>query len=282
MLKEILVCLEASPSTEAATKTAITIARDNGGKLVGLAIVDEPDIRAGSATGIGGASYKRERDDALVADAHKQAADWLALFERRCREAKVPAQALEVVGRPAAAILAETEKRDLTVMGRDANFRFETEGEDPQTRESILHHATRPVLLVPERPSSAPAELGKKVVIAYDGSGAAKRAISSFATSGLAARREIHVATVDDDGAEAWEMANKAVEMLKPFNVAATGHNIVSALSNIEALFAFATEIGAGLMVMGAFAHSRLKHLFQGSVTRGLVEKTTIPLYLQH
>ena len=35
-------------------------------------------------------------------------------------------------------------------------------------------------------------------------------------------------------------------------------------------------------MVMGAFAHSRLRHLFHGSVTRGLVEKTTIPLYLQH
>jgi hypothetical protein len=40
--------------------------------------------------------------------------------------------------------------------------------------------------------------------------------------------------------------------------------------SNTEALFGFAKEIGAGLMVMGAFAHSRLAHLFHGSVTRGL------------
>jgi nucleotide-binding universal stress UspA family protein len=38
----------------------------------------------------------------------------------------------------------------------------------------------------------------------------------------------------------------------------------------------------ADLMVMGAFAHSRLAHLFHRSVTRGLVERTTIPLYLQH
>jgi nucleotide-binding universal stress UspA family protein len=282
MIKEILVCLEGSPSAEAATKTAITIARAHQGKLVGLAIVDEPDIRAGAATGIGGASYKHERDEALLADARKQAADWLALFERRCREAKVQARALEVVGRPAAAILEETDKHDLTVMGRDANFRFETEQEDLQTRETILHRATRPVLLVPEVPSSDPHELGKKVVVAYDGSGAAKRAIQSFASSGLAASRDVHVATVDDDGAEAWEMANKAVELFKSLGIAATGHNIVSPLSNLEALFNFAKEIDAGFMVMGAFAHSRLRHLFHGSVTRGLVEKTTIPLYLQH
>jgi nucleotide-binding universal stress UspA family protein len=35
-------------------------------------------------------------------------------------------------------------------------------------------------------------------------------------------------------------------------------------------------------MVMGAFTRSRLRQLFSGSVTRGLVEQTEIPLYLQH
>src|SRR6476661_8688372 len=120
MIKEALVCLEGSQSSEAATRLAITIANDFKARLVGLAIVDEPDIRAGAATGIGGASYKHERDDALVAEARRAAADALALFERRCREAAVDARVLEIVGRPAASILAEMETRDLTVMGRDA------------------------------------------------------------------------------------------------------------------------------------------------------------------
>ena len=77
-------------------------------------------------------------------------------------------------------------------------------------------------------------------------------------------------------------MATAGVNVLVELGVAAVPHNLVSALSNVEALFAFASEIKAGLMVMGAFAHSRLAHLFHGSVTRGLVERTTIPLYLQH
>src|SRR5436305_8146973 len=172
MIKEALVCLESSQSSEAATRIAITIADDFKARLVGLAIVDEPDIRAGTATGIGGSSFKHDRDESLVADARLRAGDALALFERRCREAKVDARALEIVGRPAESILAEMESRDLTIIGRDANFRFETESDDAATREAIPHRATKPVLLVPE---DAHGPLGKTVVVAYDGSRAAKR-----------------------------------------------------------------------------------------------------------
>jgi nucleotide-binding universal stress UspA family protein len=214
-----------------------------------------------------------------VAEARTRAADALALFERRCRDAGIPAHALEIVGRPAVSILHEMEARDLTVMGRDANFRFEIESEDTATREEILHRAARPLLLVPEG-SHGP--LGKEVVVAYDGSRAAKRAIASFAASGLAQSRNIHVATVGDNGAQAWEMASAGVKLLAELGIAAETHNLVSAVPSVDALFAFANEIGAGLMVMGAFAHSRLAHLFHRSVTRGLVERTTIPLYLQH
>jgi nucleotide-binding universal stress UspA family protein len=279
MIKEALVCLESSASSDAATRLAITIANQSKARLVGLAIVDEPDIRAGAATGIGGASYKHERDESLLADARHAAADALALFERRCREANVDARALEIVGRPADSILAEMETRDLTIIGRDANFRFETESDDAATREAILHRATGPVLLVPE---SANGPIAQNIVVAYDGSRAAKRAIASFAASGLAASRNVHVATVDDNGAQAYEMASVGVKALADAGVAAVPHNIVTALSNVEALFKFAGEIQAGLVVMGAFAHSRLAHLFHGSVTRGLVERTDIPLYLQH
>jgi nucleotide-binding universal stress UspA family protein len=279
MIKEALVCLESSASSEAATRLAIAIADDFKAHLVGLAIVDEPDIRAGTATGIGGSSFKHERDETLLADARVRAADALALFERRCREANVEARTLEVVGRPASSILAEMERHDLTIIGRDANFRFETESDDTATREAILHRAAQPVLLVPE---GAEAPIGSTVVVAYDGSRAAKRAIASFAESGLARSRNVHVATVDDSGEQAWELAMAGVKALAESGVAAVPNNLVSAQSNVEALFAFAKEIGAGLMVMGAFAHSRLAHLFHGSVTRGLVERTTIPLYLQH
>jgi nucleotide-binding universal stress UspA family protein len=279
MINDILVCLEGSTSTESATRIAIGIARDLNAQMAGLAIIDEPDIRAGAATSIGGASYKHERDDALVADAKKAADDWVALFEQRCRQAGVSARSLEIVGRPAESILTEMEAHHLTVIGRDANFRFETEAHDRKTLDTILHEAMRPVLLVPE---TTEPELNKTILVAYDGSGAAKRAIASFAASGIAQGREVHVATVDDNGVVGMEMAERGVAMFRAANVAATAHSIVSVLSNIEALFKLAKDLQAGLMVMGAFTRSRLRQLFAGSVTRGVVERTEIPLYLQH
>lgn len=70
--------------------------------------------------------------------------------------------------------------------------------------------------------------------------------------------------------------------MLRAANVRAIPHNIVSVLSNVGALFKLAGDLQAGLMVMGTFTRSRLRELFSGSVTRGLIEQTQIPLYLQH
>jgi len=278
-LKNILVCLEGSPGTAAAVRLAVDIARRLDARLAGLAIIDEPDIRAGTPTSIGGSAYKHERDEALVAEARKRAADAIALFERRCREADVLARSLETVGRPVDAILDEMSTRDLTIIGRDANFKFEIEREDSQTRDAILHRASTPVLLVPE--TAAPT-LGGTVLVAYDGSGAARRALASFIASGLAVGREIHVVTIDDNGARAWDIANRAVEMLKAADIPAKGHNLVSLLSNVEVITRLTREIDAGLIVMGAFTRSRLRELFSGSVTRSLVETTEVPLYLQH
>ena len=278
MSKDFLVCLEGSPSTDEAVRVALVLARAQQAALVGLAIVDEPDIRAGTPTSIGGSSFKHERDEALVADARKHAEQWLARFAERCALAGIAARTLELVGRPAAQILAVMQAHDLTVMARGANFRFETEDSDVETRDTILHRAGRPVLLVPEQSASE----GGPVLIAFDGSSAVKRALQSFAQSGLAVGRELHVASVDDDGATAWDIANRGVELLQRFGIEAKLHNIVSPLPIVDALLDLRRTLGAGLMVMGAYTSLRLKTLIWGSVTRELIEKTEVPLYLQH
>jgi len=278
MIAKILVCLEGSPSAAAATSVAIETGKRLAATLVGLAIVDEPDIRAGAATSIGGASFKHERDEALVADAREHAARWLTTFADRCQQAGVSARTVEVVGRPAAQILSEMQAHDLTVMGRGANFRFETEESDPETRDTILHRARRPVIIAPDDAVTADGP----VLISFDGSSAARRALTSFAESGLVGQREVHVATVDDDGADAWEMANRALQMLKALNVYAKLHNVVSPLSIADALLELRCKLGAGMMVMGAYTSLRLKALIWGSVTRELIEKTEVPLFLHH
>ncbi len=279
MVKDLLVCLEGSPSSERATELAIEIARELSARLLGLAIVDEPDIRAGAATSIGGASFKRHRDEALIEDASQRVNEYLARFEARCLDAGVQARVLELRGRPAPKILEEMRSHDLTLMGRQVNFLFETKSEDSDTRDNVLHRADRPVIIVPE--VMAPA--GPDVLVAFDGSSAAKRAVRAFAGSGLAQGRKVHVASVQDDGEEAWGMATRGVELLGELGVAAKARSVVSALPIAAAILEARRKVGAGLLVTGAYTRrSKLSELLWGSVTQSLLEETPVPLFLHH
>jgi len=275
---EILVCLEGSESTQRAIDVAIDLARTLPAGLVGLAIVDRPDIVAGAATSIGGASFRRDRDAALLADAHEHARTWLTDFVGRARRARVAARALEIAGSPVEMILAEVPRHDLTVIGRDVNFRFETQDHDRFTRDRILRRAGKPILVVPDPPGP-----GKgAVLVAYDGSPAAARALHSFVDCGLARDREVHVTTVNDDGARAFEIATRGCALLSRLGIRAIADNVVSTETTAAALLSRRTKIGAGMMVIGGYIPSPLARLVWGSVTHEVIEHAAVPVFLHY
>jgi nucleotide-binding universal stress UspA family protein len=278
MIKDILVCLEGSSSSVCATEVAIALGRELGATLVGLTIVDEPDIVANEATGIGGSSYKHQRDEALLADAALHARQWLDAFADRCRNAGVAARTSELRGRPAATILDELGHHDLTVLGRDVNFRFETEEDDARTRDRILRRAGKPVIVVPE----ALVESRPNALIAYDDSAAAKRALRAFADSGMARDRSLHVAAMNDDGATAWETASRGCALFAELGLTATAHNLVSTRSVAETMLELRNKLDAGLIVLGAYTRSRFSRLLWGSVTEEMLAKTVVPLFLHY
>jgi len=275
---DILVCLEGSASSASAVEAAIGLARSLGATLVGLAIVDEPDIVAGQPTGIGGSSFKAERDATLLEDAHAQARGWLDDFTARGRAAGVLLRTLELAGRPAEMILSELQNHDLTMLGRDVNFRFETQERDRYTRDRILRRAGKPIVVVPAHPAQA----GATVLVAYDGSAAATRALRSFAASGLARDRRVHVASVDDDGADAFEMARRGCSLLAAAGIEAVPENVVSAESITDALLARAKKLDAGMIVAGGYVPSPLARFMWGSVTHGILEHTVVPVFLHY
>ena len=278
MVKEILVCLEGSESGSRAVEVAIELGRELDAAIVGLAIVDEPDIRAGAATPIGGASFKAQRDAALVDDAHKRAKQWLDDFTLRCRAAEVLGLGIEVTGRPAATILREARRRDLTILGRQANFRFETDDDDWHTREAVLRGAGKPVVIVPESRVDA----GPAVLVAYDGTAAAARAIQSFADSGLARGRQVYVLSVGDEGTTAWQTAERGCAMFRALGVEATGRHVVSLQSTADSILGERDKLGAQLIVQGAYAHSRFSRLLWGSVTKDILRKSVVPVFLHY
>jgi nucleotide-binding universal stress UspA family protein len=276
---DILVCLEGSPSSARAIEVAFEVAHAVRATLVGLAIIDAPDIVAGAATSIGGASYRKDRDDALLADAHARASEWLDGFVERGRAAGIAVKTLELEGRPAETIVQELQNHDAMIVGRDVNFRFETQERDRYTRDRILRRAGKPIIVVPAQPVTA----GSAVLIAYDGSAAAVRALRSFAASGLARGRDVYVATVNDDGANAFEIASQGCGLLHDeYGIAARPDNIVSIESTADALLARRDKLGAGLLVVGGYVPSPLARLVWGSVTHAILENTAVPVFVHY
>jgi nucleotide-binding universal stress UspA family protein len=253
VLDQVLVCIEGSPSSQRAIELALDVTRAHGGQLAGLAIAGE-----GAAAGV--------------------AQGWLAAFSRRCREAGVEARLLEEHGRPATAILEHMPAFGVTLIGRDANFMFESALEDTTTRDAVLHVARKPVIVVPDEPPVA----SDALMIAFDGSAACERAVRALAASGLAGGATVHVVSVDDDGARAWQIASRGVALCEQLGIKATPVNVVSTLGIAEALLETRQRIGARLLAMGAYTRSRLVEVLWGSVTRVLTRTTRVPLFLHH
>ena len=276
---KLLVCLEGSESTANAIELALAIAPGLGAELFGVAIIDEPDIIAGEPTSIGGASFKRERDAALLDDARMHAQDWLDRFALRCRAAEIAAQTEALSGDPGALIVDQMQRHDLTLLGRDANFRFETQNRDRHTRDRILRRAGKPMLVVPPGPLAS----GASVMIAFDGSPAATRALRSFAASGLGRGRPVRVTTVQDDGAIAFEIAVRGCELLaREHGIRAEPDNVVSPSSTVAALLERREQLAAGVIVLGGYVPSPLARLVWGSVTHGIIEHAPVPVFLHY
>ena len=135
MLRSVLVALDGSRGSEAATTLALDWGRRLGARLVALGILDAPSIHGGEAVPLGAGAYKRARDDARMMDAHARVLEFLAEFRARCTAAGVAADVLEDVGDPVETILSEAPRCDIVVVGRETRFRFDTEDRpDPTLR----------------------------------------------------------------------------------------------------------------------------------------------------
>jgi nucleotide-binding universal stress UspA family protein len=146
--------------------------------------------------------------------------------------------------------------------------------------EDCLFSSGRPVLLVPEATASFHA---KRVVIAWDGTAPAVRAAHD-ALPLLAKARRTTVITIAEENATPDEETGRDVCVnLGRHGVEANFRQFDSGGRAIGAVIADAArELEADLLVMGGFAHSRLRDLVLGGATRHILNATPMPVLLSH
>ena len=276
MLRSLLVALDGSPYSEAASALARQWAKRFGAHLLGLGILDQPSIEQGEAVPMGAYSFKKHRDEARLADAHRRLLDLLAEFRARCAADGVTATVLEDVGDPIDRIVREVQRCDAVILGRETHFHFDTQDRPDATLAGVISACARPVIVVPRQ-----LPVGGGVLVAYSGGREAARTLQLFQLLGLAGGEEIDVMTIHRDRAEALAVLNLAGAFLDARGAPYRLHPIVTERSPADVVLEEVGRRAPRLLVMGAHGHHQpLRELFAVSATRAVLTACPVPVFL--
>ena len=272
---KILLGLDGSPYAQAAIEYACQIALAHDAAVTGVAIIDLPGIQSSSGpVPLGGTHYDVRLEDEQLKDAEEKAKAILDDFARICEERQVTAVLNAETGRPFSEIIEESKFHDFIVMGKRTFFEY-TANETYGTLERVLKNGLAPVLAVPDSVRKI-----EKVLVAYDNSVPASKAVHMFLLLGIWNACDITLLTVNNDA----EAGQTVLENLSGFFESyGIKPNLVTQRGHPDAVVkSYIAENDIDMLVMGSYGRKSVREFFVGSVTQHLIQETTIPLFLYH
>lgn len=158
---------------------------------------------------------------------------------------------------------------------------LDTSASAPGAAEAIIFGSGKPTLLVSDKVEKI--DFGH-VMIAWDGTRAAARAVTD-AEIFLQRATKVTIATVTEEKQLPSDDPNtRLADYLSRRGISAQTVNVEGGRFNPVAklLQDKAKEIGAGLLVMGGFGHSRVRDFVLGGATNGILKDLQVPALLSH
>lgn len=280
--KEVLVVLDPEPGSAERISVAAAIAERFEARLIGLYVAINLELPGRFEYFEIGApllrSAYRDMDAIIEADAEKAR----ALFEANASSRRITSEWRKVCGNPAELAAGHGRYADLIVIGQLNPDDTLASINRPRPEEVVLL-AGRPVLVVPYVGTFA--TVGQRIGIGWDAGREATRAIND-AIPLLAAASSVTVMTVDQkiDGARHGQVPGADIALyLARHGVTATVDAMTSSGIGVgDTLLSRASDIGADLLVMGAYGHSRVRELLLGGATRTVLRTMTLPVLMSH
>ncbi|MCO5161947.1 MAG: universal stress protein [Mesorhizobium sp.] len=153
-------------------------------------------------------------------------------------------------------------------------------GQGPALAEGLIFGSGRPAVLVPD---TLGARSLRRAVVAWDGSRVAARAVND-ALALLGEMEQVTVLSVlNEKPLPADDLGDKLAARLIKRGVPARAIAIELEDQPIGlTLQDFAVQDGAGLLVMGAYGHSRLRDFVLGGATKAILEDLRLPVLMSH
>jgi nucleotide-binding universal stress UspA family protein len=282
-IKDILVLAEGGPEDAGTIDYAVRLASQHGAHLTGAFAL--PALRAdGPVTFVRGPAITEllrefgSESALLEKTAH-------TLFERAARGAELAAEWRTIPPYLEKEFIVHARYADLAIVSRRARDRGrgspDVETVSPVSlAEAVVFASGCPVILLPR---SVPATLGKRVLVGWNASREATRAVAD-ALPFLTRAEAVELLIVDPDrrpeahgpapGADiARHLARHAVTV--NVRVVESGSNDVGSL-----LLDRAATIDSDLLVMGAYGRSRLTEFIFGGATRTAMHEAELPVFM--
>jgi nucleotide-binding universal stress UspA family protein len=272
--KTILVHVDDTPQAAATIALAARLALGFDAHLLGVA-----------TTGVSRYFYRDAAADlartvlAPYIDERLRAAEALLdRFEALATRTGVRSFERRLIGDETGAALAlATRYVDLAVLGQPDPAQPSASGGADLPAYTLLGGA-RPVLVVPYIQADAGA--GRRILVAWNGSTQAARAVSA-ALPLLRAAEAVMVAVIGTS-AEPAQADDALLAWLAQHDVDAELVADSTSLDVGGCLLSLAADRGSDLLVMGAYGHARLRELVMGGATRTVLDTMTIPVLMAH
>jgi nucleotide-binding universal stress UspA family protein len=276
MYKTLLVPVDGRSKSARSLELACRIARTFDSHLVGL-FVRPPTYIPSAARAEGAATVLRElqqkvgaevtqearaRFDSVVKPAGMQRVEWRTADAPRAESVALHARYADVV------VINQTnpDSTDATHFG-----------------DAVLLSVGRPVLLVPY--AGGPSTFGRNVLIGWNASREASRAVID-ALPLLKRAEKVTVLSIDGEASRAGHGESPGSDIalyLARHGVNATVAQTVSASVDVgSVILSRAFDLGADLIVMGAYGHSRVREIVMGGATRTVLRSMTVPVLMSH
>jgi nucleotide-binding universal stress UspA family protein len=269
MAEVVLVVLRRPELANALLRAAERIASLMGGARLSVLTIREPIGISGLAAE---ALIEEARSVVRAREREQQRLEALrASFDRWQQSARAEVRWTEVEGNMPAIIGERGSRADLIVTGQP----LEDDRLARQAFSAALFGTDRPVLLVPD---NAGTDFGRNVAIAWRDEIRAAKAIIP-ALRWIAGAQQVHVLM----GLPARSPEPPMPRILVEHGISAALHVLpIGSEPFGQTLLDALHRLGADMLVMGAYAHSPLRELILGGVTRHMIEKADLPVLMRH
>jgi nucleotide-binding universal stress UspA family protein len=278
-LRSLLVVLDGDARCDARVHLAARFGATHASHLLGVAPAGPIELRSG----LGAAS--RHIDDAAAARAEslRRANECVQHFRDCCRaEGVTSVEAGVYEGEKAAVVLHHAHCADLTVIGQ-ADPASPSHREDKRFVEQVLLHNARPTLVVPCAGDFT--AVGVNVLVAWDDSrGSARAAADALPLLRQARQVRLQVWCREGEAAEG-PIRERLASVRRWLTRQGVNADIRVETTDApvgDAILATATDLGADLIVMGTYGHSRWTERIVGGATRTALARSAVPLLMSH